>query len=89
MATAGELERYISYIEGFNVKLMLDGRDVRGDKGGFEDWPYQRQSKGSMTVSEWINKFQNQYPGYEVEISNGGITDIRGNTLLKNIRSSY
>lgn len=86
MTTAGELEKYISYIEGFNVKLMQDGKNVRSDKTGFADWPYQRQSKGSMTVSEWISKFQNQYPSYEVEISNGGITDIRGNTLLKNIR---
>lgn len=80
MINAGELERKISSIEGFDIRILQNGKDVRSDKGGFEDWPYQRQSKGSMTVSDWISKFQNQYPGYEVEILS------RGNTLLKNIR---
>ena len=86
MATAGELEQQISRIEGFNATIKQGGKDVRSDKGGFEDWPYQKQSKGNMTVSEWISKFQNQYPGYDVDVSSAGNAYIHGNTLLKNIR---
>ncbi|MBE8953424.1 MAG: hypothetical protein SR1Q7_09820 [Quinella sp. 1Q7] len=86
MATAGELEQQISRIEGFDATIKQGGKDVRSDKGGFEDWPYQKQSKDTMTVSKWISKFQTQYPGYDVEVSSGGNADIHGNTHLKNIR---
>lgn len=89
MITAGELEKQISDMEGFKVRITQRGKDVRSDKGGFDSWEKQRQSKGNMTVGKWIKKFKDSYRHYNIDILKGDGSYAYSTTLLKNVRGSY
>ena len=90
MAKVKNVEKKIWDVEGFDVVLKYNGKDLRGDKAGLPQFENNRASKSAWTVSEWkIKRFQKQYPGYEVEILDGDGNEVRGNMTLGNVRDSY
>lgn len=89
MARADYIERTIWTIEGFQVRIMQGGLDVRGDKNIPARYNADRMSKNSFTVGEWKQKFQRQFPGYDVEVLDGNGKKVRGNVKLSTVRDTY
>lgn len=83
------IERTIWNIEGFQVRIMQNGQDVRGDKYIPVQYSAEKMSKNSFTVGDWKLKFQRQFPGYDVVVLNGNGTIARGNVKLSTVRDSY
>lgn len=90
MPSLKTVEAKIREIEGFDVKFMQNGSDVRSDKRGIVQYNQGRRAPGSNTVTTWIkNRFLKQYAGYDVAVLNGSGDAVAGNTLLSNLRSTY
>ncbi|HKU82198.1 MAG TPA: hypothetical protein VJP76_08520 [Candidatus Tumulicola sp.] len=91
MPKVGRVELRISQVEGFLVKIHhLDGRDVRSDRQGMPSWPYERAAKDSWTVAQWrTERFNNVYPGFDVDVLDGDCSPAAGQTRLENLRESY
>lgn len=85
------VERKIREIEGFAVRfLYLDGTDVRGDKTGLPQYPFERAAADNITVEAWKrSRFRSVYPGYEVDVVDRHRTSVQGNTRLITVRRSY
>lgn len=81
-------EAKIREVEGFSVKFMQNGGDVRGDKSGVPQYSYYIKAPGSWTVREWIDKrFMQCYPGFQVKILDKSYREVTsGQTKLENIR---
>lgn len=87
---ADELETQIWGAEGFKIRLLRDGKDVRGDASGFASYPFHARLPDSKTVSEWKQgRLSRTYPGYTAEVLNGDNGHVHGNTLLRVVRESY
>jgi len=92
MATVKQVERRIEKIEGFQVQILhgRDRRDVRGDKSGVTQYPYERALKGSNHVKAWRDhRFAMHYPGFEVQVLNASGYVAHGDTLLTTVRDTY
>jgi len=92
MATVKQVERRIEKIEGFRVQILhgRDRRDVRGDKGGVTQYPYERALKGSNHVKAWRDhRFAKHYPGFEVQVLNASGHVAHGGTKLTTVRDTY
>ena len=92
MATVKQVERRIEKIEGFRVQILhgRDRRDVRSDKGGVTQYPYERALKGSNHVKAWRDhRFAKHYPGFEVQVLNASGHVAHGGTLLTTVRDTY
>lgn len=92
MATVKQVERRIEKIEGFRVQILhgRDGRDVRSDKGGVPQYPFERALKGSNNVKAWRDhRFAQQYPGFDVEVLDASGRVAHGGTLLTTVRDTY
>jgi len=91
MATIGNVERKIRRIEHFEARfLYLDGTDVRSDKEGLPQYPYEVAASGMMTAEAWKRgRFRRAYPGYDVKVLDRRGTAVLGNTRLSTVRDSY
>ena len=92
MATVKHVERRIEKVEGFRVQILhgRDRRDVRSDKGGVTQYPYERALKGSSNVSAWRDhRFAVHYPGFEVDVLDASGHVVHGRTLLTTVRDTY
>jgi hypothetical protein len=92
MATIKQVEKKIEKIEHFRVEILhgRDGRDVRGDKKGITQYPYERMLRGSNNVRDWQEgRFAEHYPGFEVRVLNSSGHNAHGGTLLTTIRDTY
>ena len=92
MATVKQVERRIEKIEGFRVQILhgRDRRDVRSDKGGVTQYPYERALKGSNHVKAWRDhRFAKHYPGFEVQVLDASGHVAHGGTLLTTVRDTY
>lgn len=90
MATMGELEKQIFDIEGFNVRFSRDGRKVRSDCGGFNDYSYKNAAYDNWTAKKWINTRAIDYvQNYEIEVLEFNGTVAANNRTLKKLRESY
>ncbi|MNW27556.1 hypothetical protein D3C74_43540 [compost metagenome] len=90
MPKVKNVEKRIWDIEGFDVTFKNNGRDLRGDKGGITQYPHERRSWDSWSVSDWKKKkFSQAYPGYDVEVLNGDGEPVTGQTKLSTVRESY
>ena len=92
MATVKQVERRIEKIEGFRVQILhgRDRRDVRSDKSGVTQYPYERALKGSNHVKAWRDhRFAKHYPGFEVQVVDASGHVVHGGTLLTTVRDSY
>lgn len=83
------VERKIESLEGFCIRVTYNGKNVRGDKEGFPQWPWQNKSKDNMTVDEWRNKFKSVYVGYDVDVIKQDGNVAFGQMLLKNVRGYW
>ena len=92
MATIKQVEKRIEMTEGFRVEILhgRDRRDVRGDKKGVAQYPYERMLKGSNNVRDWREgRFAMHYPGFEVRVLNSSGHTAHGGTLLTTVRDTY
>jgi len=91
MATIGNVERKIRRIEHFEARfLYLDGTDVRSDKAGLPQYPYEVAASGTMTADAWKRgRFRRAYPGFDVKVLDRRGRAVPGNTRLSTVRNSY
>lgn len=89
MPQVKNVEKRIYDVEGFEVVIRHDGKDVRGDK----DLPVQykgiRMTRNSFSVSEWKEKFKKQYPGFDVDVLKNDGSKASGQTKLSTVRDTY
>jgi hypothetical protein len=86
----GTVELKISRVEGFRVTIRHPGgADVRADRQGLPQWPYERAARDAWTVANWRrDRFVATYPGFTVDVHDGDVVTA-GNTLLENVRDTY
>jgi hypothetical protein len=91
MAKVRNVEKRIWDLEGFAVRILhLGGRDVRGDRSGLPQYPFQYPAKNDMTVEAWKeNRFHPTYPGFEVDVEDAYGHSVHGNTKLGTLRDTY
>ena len=92
MATMKQVEHRIEKVEGFRVQILhgRDRRNVRSDKGGVTQYPYERALKGSNNVRAWRDhRFAKHYPGFEVQVLATSGHKVHGRTLLTTVRDTY
>lgn len=68
MPRVKNIEKKIYDVEGFEVVIKKDGKDVRGDAVLPNQYQVERMSKNSYSVKEWKEKFHKQFPGYDVDV---------------------
>ena len=78
-------------VEHFEARfLYLDGTDVRSDKVGLPQYPYEVAASGEITVESWKrSRFRRSFPGYDVKVLDAQGTTAQGNTKLATVRDSY
>jgi len=86
------VQRNIHRIEGFQVRFRhrRDDRDVRDDRKGIPQYPYERMARNSWMVAGWKrNRFNRTYPEFQVEVlrADGSVTS--GRTRLSTVRDTY
>lgn len=90
MPKVKSVEKKIWDLEGFDIKFILSGKDVRGDKSGIPAYPFERAAKNDMTVSEWKKvRFATNYSGYDVDVLDADGTPVPGQTKIGNLRDTY
>jgi hypothetical protein len=89
MPLVKNVEKKIYDIEDFDVVILRDGKDVRGDASLPTQFAGQKRTKNSATVADFRAKFQRQYPGYSVNVllANGDVAP--GQTQLGTVRDTY
>lgn len=83
------VEKRIFEIEGFQVDIEMNGRNVRDDLILPKQYEAERMTKNSMTVSDWKNKFRRQYPGYDVAVYKNDGSKASGQMKLSTVRDTY
>lgn len=85
------VEKRIWDVEGFAVRILhLDGRDVRGDRMGLPQYPFQMPAKNDVSVEKWKEtRFRQAYPGFRVDVVDCDGTSAHGNTRLGTLRDTY
>lgn len=91
MAQVKNVEKKIWDVEGFDVTIKNNGKDLRGDKTGITQYPFVKADRNQATVADWkARRFQGTYPGFEVDVLDGaGNIVSAGQTQLGTIRDSY
>jgi hypothetical protein len=91
MSTIGNVERKIRRVEHFEVRfLYLNGADVRSDKEGLPQYPFEVAAAADFTVAAWKRgRFLPAFPGYDVKVLAAGGIPVQGNTRMASIRDSY
>lgn len=83
------IEKTIFNIEYFYVNIKKDGRNVRSDAVLPINYVAERMTKNAMNVSSFREKFNKQFPGYDVDVLFPDGTVANGNTLLGTVRDRY
>lgn len=83
------VEKRIFEIEGFQVDIVKDGKNVRGDMQLPKQYEAERMTRNSMTVGDWKNKFQSQFPGYDTIVYKNDGSIANGQTKLAKVRDTY
>ena len=91
MTTVRRLEKKISRIEGFDVRLRhADGRDVRGDAQIADRFRFERALRNTANVRDWKDgRFRLLYDKYEIDVLRADGTKAHGNHLLSTVRDTY
>jgi hypothetical protein len=88
----GSVELKIARVEGFKVIIRHPGgADVRADRQGLPQYPYERAARDAWTVANWKReRFAGTYPGFTVDVLDGDDQPVAaGHTLLETVRDSY
>lgn len=83
------VEKRIFEIEGFQVDIIKDGKNVRGDLQLPKQYSADRMTRNSMTVVDWRNKFKTQYPGFDAVVYKNDGNKTSGQTKLSTVRDTY
>lgn len=89
MPTIKNVEKKISKIEGFNVRFMSNGKDVRGDMDIPTQYQAQKMSKNSYSVGEFKQKLKRHFVNFDFEVLKKDGTKARGQTKLSTVRDTY
>ena len=89
MPLVKNIEKRIYNIEGFEVNILYNGKNVRGDASLPTQYYAERMTRNSFSVSDFCEKFQNQYPGYNVEVLTADGKKAPGQTKLSTVRDTY
>ena len=90
MPKVKNVEKRIWDIEGFEVVIKSNGKNLRGDKQVFKQYEGGRAARNSWTIAEWKKKrFSPQYQGFDVDILDGDGNPVDGRTTLGTVRDSY
>jgi len=91
MSTIGNVERKIRRVEHFEVRfLYLNGVNVRSDKEGLPQYPYEVAAAADITVTAWKRgRFLPSFPGYDVIVLTRSGAPVQGNTRLGSLRDTY
>ena len=89
MPLVKNVEKKIFEVEGFEVVIKHNGKDVRSDASLPTQYKGVNMSKNSYSVSEWKDKFKKQYPGYDVDVLKNNGTKAVGQTKLSTVRDTY
>lgn len=83
------VEKTVFNIEGVNVIIKKDGKDVRGDASLPSNYKVGKMTKNSANVNFLKEKLHKQFPGYDFEILDNCGKKQRGNVLLSTVRDTY
>ena len=83
------IERKIFVVEGFEVVIKKDGKDVRSDASISNQYNVTRMSKNSYSVNDWKKKFHRFFPGYDVDVLKADGSKASGQTKLSTVRDTY
>lgn len=89
MPKVKNVEKRIYDVEGFQVVIKKDGKDVRGDASLPNQYQAEKMSKNSFSVKEWQEKFKRQYAGYAVDVLKSDGKKASGQMLLSTVRDTY
>lgn len=89
MPKVKNVEKKIYDVEGFEVRITKDGKDVRGDASLPNQYQAHRMSKNAFSVKDWKEKFHRQYPGYEADVLKADGGKASGQTKLSTVRDTY
>lgn len=91
MATVRAVEGRIEKVEGFSVRILhVTGTDMRSDRSGVPQYPYERALRNSASVRDWRQgRFLQTYPGFDVEVLDARGRKVHGGTLLSTVRDTY
>lgn len=89
MPKVKNIEKRIYDVEGFQVIIKRDGKDVRGDLSLPNQYQAERMSKNSFSVKEWQEKFKKQYAGYSADVLKADGAKASGQTKLSTVRDTY
>lgn len=89
MPKVRNIEKKIYDVEGFEVVVKKDGKDVRGDATLPCQYKAERMSKNSYSVKEWKEKFRRQYAGYEIDVLKADGSKASGQMKLSTVRDTY
>ena len=89
MPKVKNIEKKIYDVEGFEVVIKHEGKDVRSDASLPKQYAGQRMTKNSASVSDFKEKFQRQYPGYTVDVLKSDGSKAAGQTKLSTVRDTY
>ena len=89
MPLVKNIEKRIFNIEGFEVNILYNGKNVRGDASLPTQYYAERMTRNSFSVSDFREKFQNQYPGYSIEVLRADGKKVSGQTKLSTVRDTY
>lgn len=89
MPTSRDLEKQIERVERFRVQILSEnGRRIRSDANGFDDYPYQKAASSDLTVAAWIEaRFIKHYDDYGVKVFDENGRAVHGRTELATIRT--
>jgi type I restriction enzyme M protein len=89
MKSVKTVSSQIQEVEGFDVEFVpRDVSDVSSRR--VEDYPYQRAARGSWSVTRWKqDRFESNYPDFEVQVLSPDGEAVHGRTLLDNLRAQY
>lgn len=89
MPRVKRVEEKINAVEGFNVVIRRERKDVRGDASLPTQYAGQRMTKNAASVSDFKSKFQRQYPGYDVDVLKADGRKAPGQMKLASVRDTY
>lgn len=89
MPKVKNVEKRIYDVEGFQVVIKKEGKDVRGDASLPTQYQAAKMSKNSFSVKNWQDKFQRQYPGYSADVLKANGNKATGQTCLSTVRDTY
>lgn len=83
------IEKKINKVEGFDVVIKHDGKNVRSNLVLPNQYQAQKMTRNNLTVGQFRSKFKKQYAGYDVDVLKADGSKANGQTKLATVRDTY